>query len=322
VPTLDFGWVVQPIPWPDMLPADLHEYTRASIRALSPHFSTIWVEDHLQWGGYPTLEAFATIAYLAAEFPQYRIGSIVFGQGYRNPALLAKMAATLQYLSGGRFILGLGAGWKEDEHRAYGYPFPPGRVRVAQLAEAIQLMRAMWTQSPATFTGKHYTVEHAYCEPRPDPMIPIHVGGGGEKETLSVVARYADAWNFNLSGLEEFQHKLGVLKQHCQAVGRTFHEIALTYYTMVDLSSHAPRVVPRKDFLYLLGPTPANAIAQLRPFVELGVSHILLRTANLQTLERFGAEVAPALVQGTMSQRSLDDGPGASDHCRSAAGVS
>ena len=295
MPPLDFGWVIQPTPWPNMVPADLWAYNQAAIRLLSPDFSTLWVEDHLQWSDRPTLEAFSTMSYLAAAYPRFRIGSIVFGQGYRNPALLAKMAATLHYLSGGRFVLGIGAGWKEDEHRAYGYPFAPGAARVAQLAEAVAVMRALWTHSPATFRGHYYSVENAYCEPRPSPAIPLHIGGAGEKATLGVVARHADAWNFNLGGPDALRKKLAILRAHCEAVGRDIREIALTYYTMIDLAPRANAPAVSKDFCYLLGPTPADAVAQLLPFIQLGVSHILLRTANLETIERFSAEVAPAL---------------------------
>lgn len=292
---LDFGWVVQPTPTHNMSPADLHAYNRAAIRALSPQFSTIWMEDHFQWGDNPTLEAFSTMAYLAAEFPAYKVGSIVLGQSYRNPALLAKMAANLHYLSGGRVVLGIGAGWKRDEYDAYGYPYPGAGARVEQLAETIQILRALWTTPLATFRGKHYTIEEAYCDPRPDPMIPIHVGGGGEKATLKVVAQYADAWNFNFGTAEEMAHKLEVLKRHCGDVGRPFEDIALTYYGIVDLPTDPSTFSP--GYFYTLGPTPAEAIAGLRAFVDLGVSHILVRTSNLATLERFRDEVAPALTR-------------------------
>ncbi len=296
MPGVDFGWVIQPVPRPNMVPADLHEYNRTAIRMLSPQFSTIWMEDHFQWDDRPVLEAFATMAYVAAEFPAYKIGSIVFGQSYRNPALLAKMGATLQYLSGGRFIMGLGAGWKEDEYRAYGFPYPPAGVRVRELEEAVQIIRAMWTQSPATFIGEHYRIEGAHCEPRPNPMIPLHIGGGGERHTLRIAARYADAWNFNFGTVEEFRHKLEVLTQHCQAVGRDVREIALTYYGVVDLPEDPATFAPRAD-MFILGPTPTDVVAHLRPFIDLGVSHILVRTTSLATLERFRDEVVPALTR-------------------------
>ncbi len=295
MPQLDFGWVVQPVVRTNMQPGDLLEYNRASIRALSPHFSTLWVEDHLQWGDRPMVEALVTMSFLAAEFATYKIGAIVLGQSYRNPALLAKMAATLHYLSGGRFIMGIGAGWKEDEYEAYGYPFPSAKVRMEELEETIQIFRTMWTQSPATFRGQHYHVEQAYCSPRPNPMIPILVGGGGEKLLLRIVARYADAWNLNLCSPEVYRHKLDVLRQHCQEVGRNPDEIQLTYYADVDFPAD-PATFGQNARWYMFGPTPKDAVEQLRPFVEMGVSHLIVRTSSIETLERFRDEVVPALV--------------------------
>jgi len=296
VPQLDFGWVTQPVVRADMHPDDLLEYNRASIRALSPHFSTVWVEDHLQWGDRPMIEAMVTMSFLAAELPDYRIGAIVLGQSYRNPAMLAKMAATLHYLSGGRCIMGIGAGWKVDEYEAYGYPFPSAKVRMEELAETIQIFRAMWTQASATFHGQHYHIEKAYCSPRPDPMIPILVGGGGEKLLLRVVAEHADAWNVNLCTPDVYRHKLEVLRQHCQDVGRNPDEIQLTYYAEIDLPTDLAAFGQYGE-KYVIGPTPKEAVEQLRPFVEMGVSHIMIRTPNIETLERFRDEVAPALAQ-------------------------
>src|SRR5215212_2482886 len=137
---------------------DVLTFYRRMVDALSPEFTTLWVSDHMQFGEDPVMESWTRLTYLAALFPHLKIGHLVLGQGYRNPALLAKMAATLQQLSGGRFILGLGAGWHEEEYRAYGYGFPSPGTRVAQLDEAIQIIRALWTQSPATFHGKHYSI--------------------------------------------------------------------------------------------------------------------------------------------------------------------
>ncbi|MBA3823929.1 MAG: LLM class flavin-dependent oxidoreductase [Ktedonobacterales bacterium] len=293
---VDFGWVVQPVPTPALEIADLPAYNRAAIESLSSHFTTVWVEDHLQWGDTPTLEVWTTLSYLAAAYPRLRVAPMVLGQGYRNPALTAKMAASLHYLSGGRFIMGIGAGWKEDEYRAYGYDFPGAGTRIGQLSDAIEIMRAMWTQSPATYTGKYFQVADAYCEPRPTPMIPIHVGGSGEKSTLRVVARLADAWNFGFDSSEALRHKMDVLRGHCEAVGRDFNTIQLTYYAEVDLPDDPATFTAGVGLT--IGPTPAEAITQLRSFIVLGVSHILIRTKNLASLRRFVAEVAPALAQG------------------------
>ena len=150
--------------------------TVAGVGALSPEFTTLWVNDHMQFGDAPVMESWTRLTYLAALFPHLRVAHVVLGQGYRNPALLAKMGATLQYLTGGRFILGIGAGWHEEEYRAYGYGYPsPGRAW-RNSARRCRSIRAMWTESPATFHGEHYTIEKAYCEPRPDPIPPILVG--------------------------------------------------------------------------------------------------------------------------------------------------
>src|SRR6266702_2789934 len=206
---IEFGLMLQPKPL-DFPARELFDYNRRLIRALAPGFTTLWAEDHLQLGEIATIECLTTLAYFAAEFPAFRVGSLVMSQGYRNPALLAKMAANLQVLSGGRLILGLGAGWKEDEYRAYGYPFPNARTRVAQLEEAVQVIRTMWTSRPANFTGQYYTISDAYCEPQPSPMIPLLIGGGGEQRTLNLVARYADWYNFNSATLEEYAHKVAI----------------------------------------------------------------------------------------------------------------
>jgi alkanesulfonate monooxygenase SsuD/methylene tetrahydromethanopterin reductase-like flavin-dependent oxidoreductase (luciferase family) len=127
------------------------------------------------------LESFTTLAYLAALHPRLKFGHTVICQSFRNPALVAMMGATFQLLSGGRFLLGIGAGWDAAEHRAFGYDFPPARVRVAQLEEALQIIKRMWTEEKVTFLGQHYRVQDAACQPRPDPRPPIMVGAFGPK---------------------------------------------------------------------------------------------------------------------------------------------
>jgi alkanesulfonate monooxygenase SsuD/methylene tetrahydromethanopterin reductase-like flavin-dependent oxidoreductase (luciferase family) len=117
-------------------------------------------------------------------------------------------------------VLGIGAGWHAEEYRAYGWPFPPAQTRIAQLAEAIALIRALWAQSPASYEGEHYQVADAYCEPQPSPAPPIMVGGAGERYLLRVVAEQADWWNYGFSDLATYAHKQSVLRAHCEAVGR------------------------------------------------------------------------------------------------------
>src|SRR5579859_5471199 len=175
--TIDFGLMLQPMAR-DVPASEIFDYNRGLIEKLGPGFSTIWLEDHLQWGEVGALECLTTLSYLAGLFSQYRVGTLVLGQSYRNPALLAKMAANLQLLTRGRVILGLGAGWKEDEYRSYGYAFPSVKTRLEELEEAALILKSMWSSRPATFEGKHYQVHEAYCEPQPNPAIPLLIGGG------------------------------------------------------------------------------------------------------------------------------------------------
>lgn len=292
---LDFGLVLQSATRVHMEPAELRDYVDATVRTLPRAFTTLWMEDHFQWEDRPTLEAWTTMVYMAAAHPRFKIGSLVLGQSYRNPALLAKMAATLHYLSGGRMILGLGAGWKEDEYRAYGYDYPRAGVRIEQLAEAIELIRGLWNESPASYVGQYYRAEAAYSEPRPDPTIPVLVGGAGERGTLPVVARLADAWNHDSCDFAEYAHKVAVLREHCAAIGRDLAEISLTYYGHVDVPDDPATFPPRQD-IYVLGPTSDDVASQLRPFIDLGVRHIMIHPTSLVSLRRFCDDVIPQLA--------------------------
>src|SRR5205085_10128222 len=149
--------------------------------------------------------------------------------GYRHPPLLAKMAGTLQHLSGGRLILSIGAGWREEEYDRYGWPFPKASVRIAQLEEAIQIMRKMWTEEAPTFEGKHFQIREAYAPPRPDPAPPILIGGSGEQLMLPLVGRQADWWNTSAGrGVEAFQHKRDIVFKSAEAAGRDPGSIVLT----------------------------------------------------------------------------------------------
>src|ERR1044072_8801997 len=170
---------------------DANAYYDKTLNALSGHFTTVWLSDHLQKADSPFFEGLTRLVSLSAKYPRFKYGHLVLCQSFRNPALLAKMGATLQYLTGGRFILGLGAGWLKEEYDAYGFDFATPGARVEQLAETIEIIRAMWTQSPVTYHGNHYHIDNAYCEPRPDPVPPILVGTNG-KRAVGVAARLAD----------------------------------------------------------------------------------------------------------------------------------
>ncbi len=291
--SVEFGFMLKQKNDPLRSWNDLIANNQAAIEALTSGFTTLWVEDHLQWDTTDTFECLTTLIYLAASYPQFKVGTLVLSQSYRNPALVAKMMATLQALSHGRVILGLGAGWKEDEYSSYNYPFPSPKIRMEQLEEAVQLIRTMWTaQQPASFTGRHYAIKDAYCIPQPSPAIPLLIGGGGEKKTLALVARYADCWNFNSCTVEAYSRKLVILKQHCEAIGRDMNEITLTYLGTASVAENPARVKRNPEKHFIAG--NADEVTQeLMRFRDIGVSHFIFRFLDQETLEHFVARVAP-----------------------------
>jgi alkanesulfonate monooxygenase SsuD/methylene tetrahydromethanopterin reductase-like flavin-dependent oxidoreductase (luciferase family) len=229
--TTEFGWAI-PIGMADKSKrADYVSHVERILHLLPEHFASAWMTDHFQWDDHDTNECWTSLAYFAGRHPALKFGPIVTGQSYRNPALLAKMVATLQFLSGGRFILGIGAGWKEDEYKAYGYPFPPAGARVEQLDEALQIIKALWSASPgrATFAGRQYQIEEAWLEPAPAPRPPIMVGAGG-KRMLRVTARHADWWNADWLGYDAAKAKLEELQRACDEVGRDYASLRKTWF--------------------------------------------------------------------------------------------
>jgi len=194
----------------------------------SQHFASLWVSDHLMTVEPFRMDVWTQLTWIAARYPGPQLGTIVLANSYRHPPLLAKMAASLQEFSYGRLVLGYGAGWHEPEYRAYGYDFPTARVRIAQMVEGLKVMRAMWTDAPASYDGEYYQVVEAYCEPRPNPLPIVMVGGDGERYTLRAVAEHADWWNTVMRPIPTLRHKLDVLKQHCADVGRDFASVRKT----------------------------------------------------------------------------------------------
>src|SRR5690242_10001101 len=239
---MDFGIIV-PQGWRmDLVgisdPVEAYEaMSRVAQEAEALSFHSIWLYDHFHTVPVPTqeitFECWTSTAALARDTKRVRIGQLVTCNSYRNPALLAKIASTVDALSGGRLDFGIGAGWYEEEYRAYGYPYPSTRERLERLHEAIQIILAMWTQDEANFEGKYYSVRGAINQPKgvQKPHIPLLIGGGGEKVTLRLVAQYADACNVG-GGIANIRHKLAVLKQHCEEIGRDYNTIRRT--TLVD----------------------------------------------------------------------------------------
>lgn len=292
---VEFAWVYQPSARPGDDGSTLIADNDRFIERLRPHIHAVWVEDHFQWAARPMIECWTTLSYLAGKYPDLTVAPLVLGQSYRNPALTAKMAATLHYLTGGRMVMGLGAGWKDDEYRAYGWDFPPARVRIEQLEETIHIIKAMWTQSPANFTGKHYRITDAYCEPHPSPMPPLMIGGGGEKLTLRAVARHADWWNAPFTTLEDTRRKLSVLEGHCAAIGRDPQTIRKTYFTFLSITRDPAKIV-RREGIHVIGGAPEEVTAQLQGFVDLGMDYFILRFLDFPApdgMQLFLSEVLP-----------------------------
>lgn len=198
-------------------------------------FDAFWVMDHYHQIANvgpvtdPMLEAYTILAAIAARTARVKLGAMVTGVTYRNPAFLAKVVTTLDIVSSGRAILGIGAAWNEEESRAYGYDWPPVAERFERLEDALQICRAMFTQPRTTFKGTVHRVEDAYNVPQPVQVggPPILIGGGGERKTLRLVARYADMWN-GFGDLQTVRHKLDVIAQHCESIGRGPAEIHTT----------------------------------------------------------------------------------------------
>ncbi len=266
------------------------------------HFDAFWVPDHFMRGAGFRMECWTQLTWLAARYPRQRLGTIVMANSYRHPPLLAKMAASLQTFSGGRLILGYGAGWLEEEYRAYGYDFPPARERIAQMVEGIQAMRALWNDVPANYQGEHYRVTDARCEPRPDPPIPILIGGDGERYLLRAVAEHADWWLPFSREVATLERKIAVLKDHCRAVGRDYADIRKAYPLTVFLApTRAAAERWAGDRLGGDDPPFVGEPAALREYlaglVELGFEHFPLVFAGFpetEDMRLFVDKVLPA----------------------------
>ncbi len=287
-------------------------------------YESLWVFDHFHTVPAPTrevtYEAWTLMAALAAATDTVRLGQMCTCNSYRPPSLLAKVAASIDVISGGRLEMGIGAGWYEHEYRGYGYEFASAAVRIGRLREAVEIMQRMWTEDVVHFNGRHYTLDGAICSPQgaQDPHIPIWVAGGGEQLTLNVAARFASYTNFGQT-VEEFAHKSDVLRDHCAEVGRSYDEIVRsTNFTFVcaateseaqeragELLDRYRRLVDgkaleraRKLWLSTVG-TPEQLVDLLRPWRAAGAGYVIVHfpdaAYDTSGLELFAAEVAPAL---------------------------
>ena len=279
----------------------------------------LWFSDHFMPNApprsTPTHEAWTALCGAAACVPRVRLGTLVLSVTHRHPAVLAKMAATLDQISGGRLVLGIGGGWQETEHRAYGIPFPPIRERLERLEEACRVMQSLWIRERTTFQGTYYRLSDAALEAKPlQQPLPLLIGGAGEQRTLRIAARHAQAWNI-WGTARRMRRKMAVLDRHCAVIGRDPRSIQRTAATLLILSD-APEDLRRAEALRRTQPVLAGGVeavrARVREYVDAGVDEIVIadftpnpdRTlgpstlgegaVKRATLDRFIEQVAPA----------------------------
>jgi len=248
------------------------------------------------YNDWPILECWTTLSALAAITSKIRLGTMVTCNANRNPGVLAKAAATLDVISGGRLELGIGAGVQEKEHKAYGFGFPKFSGRVERLNEALQVIKQLWVQEKASFHGKYYTLSDAVCEPKPiqKPHPPITVGGNSELLLRRVTAPYGDRFDWGLQPINEYKNKLKILETHCKAIGRDFTQIEKSCWPAGqvlieekpedldrEIFQNKPNPVSVEDFKKTtLAATPDEFIEHLHVYIDLGVSYFMLYFAD------------------------------------------
>ncbi|GHO88693.1 LLM class flavin-dependent oxidoreductase [Dictyobacter formicarum] len=298
---IEFGWM-PPVGSDKQSRHEFMANLRHGLALIGGHFDSVWFPDHLQFEDRPFLEGWTTLTYLAALEPRLKVGHIVLCQLFRNPALLAKMAATLQYLTEGNFITGIGAGWQEEECKAYNIPFPGPGQRVEELDEALQIMKKLWREDHATFEGKYHRVTNAFCQPKPEPIPPIMVAAF-QPRMLRMAARHADWWNITFSDLAKTKELVSKLDEACQAVGRDPKTIRRTAMIGCYCAPNERKLKELTDKhtgpfgLGLVG-TPAQLVEQFKPFIDLGFDYFMISAGGFPdptTLEMLAHEVLPAL---------------------------
>lgn len=267
----------------------------------------MWFADHFMPNAEDTStpwpEAWTTLSALAAIIPGIRMGTLVSGNTYRHPAVLAKMAATVDQLSGGRLVLGLGSGWQQNEHEQYGIPFYTINGRLHRLEEACQVIRALFAEEKANFQGKYYQLNDASLEPKPQ-HVPLLIGGGGEKLTLKITAKYADEWNV-WGTVDTMIHKMSVLDKHCEDVGRDPSEIQRSAVALMFLSadeSYIKKVKEGASGQTIIAGNVNEVRDTVAAYQEAGVDELIVPDftmgrgqQKLDTLDTFINDVAPVV---------------------------
>ena len=280
-------------------------------------WESIWVYDHFHTVPKPTMESTfecCTItATLARDTERVRVGQMVGCNGYRNPALYAKIASTVDVASHGRLDAGIGAGWYEHEWRAYGYQWDETPVRMRKFREAVEIIHAMWTEDQPTYAGKHYSIDKPYNEPKgvQTPHPPLWIGGGGEKVTLKLVARLGDACNVGNGDVEVIRAKLDILRGHCEAVGRDYDELIKSTTINVHLiqdgddperataEARGDRSFADYSKEFIVGGTD-DVKAKVQELQEAGVTYTLMYVARAahepEAVRQIAREVLPAFA--------------------------
>ncbi len=281
----------------------------SEVRLLAEHvagsgWDGLWYADHFMPNAddtsAPMPECWTTLAALASCIPDIRLGALVTGNTYRHPAVLAKMVATVDHICGGRAVLGLGAGWQENEHRQYGIHFGTTAERLARLEEACQVIRLLYSESSASFNGQYYQLDNASCEPKPI-AAPLLIGGGGERKTLRITAQYADEWNV-WGDVDTLRHKMSVLDAHCRDIGRDPAQIQRSAVALLFMRDD-PKWVADMRARDIGRPSIIGTPAQVRDIVaeyaEAGVDELIVpdftlgaREDKLATLDTFIKVVA------------------------------
>ncbi|MEK9823518.1 MAG: TIGR03560 family F420-dependent LLM class oxidoreductase [Gammaproteobacteria bacterium] len=266
----------------------------------------MWLADHFMPNATDTStpwpEAWTTLAALAPQVPGIRLGTLVTGNTYRHPAVLAKMAATVDHISGGRLVLGIGSGWQENEHQQYGIEFGTVRQRLDRLEEACAMIKSLFNEPSANFEGRFYTLKEATLEPKPlQPNLPLMVGGGGEKVTLRITARYADEWNV-WGTVETMIHKMKILDRHCEDIGRDPKDIQRSAVALLFLSDDDKFIQQIRETVdrALIAGNLAEIQDTVKAYQEAGVDELLVPDFTLgqgqqkiDTLDTFINDIAP-----------------------------
>jgi len=300
-----FGLQIPSFTFPGVEDGELFEkVAQIAVTAEESGFDSVWVMDHfyqIQNVGPrtdPMFEAYTTLSAIAARTRRAGLGAMVTGVTYRNPALLAKIVTTLDVISSGRAILGIGAAWNDDEHAGYGFDFPPVRERMGRLEEALQICRAMFTEEAPSFVGRYYKLSGALNRPRPiRGDIPVLVGGGGEQKTLRLVAEYADACNI-FGDVSTIRHKLEVLDRHCEAVGRDPAEIQRTRLgglliaeTAVEAEQKARQQAEARGLdpaalrAYMVVGDPDSVSEQVAEYLDAGLDGLIFNMPEAQDID-------------------------------------